>query len=261
MNITCLIVNYNCLFHTYNLLADIKKQTYNNYELIIVDQGSIEIGTHGYLDRWEADGHIVIRNKSNESLNQIWNDTIKYSHSPIVSFLNNDIRIPPNFLQDTWDIFDRERDVTCVIHPTNNPIFHVKDKLEYVVLEERTMQGWDFSFRKDDWIDIPADLKFYCGDDFIFENLYLREKKVAMALSSPITHLRSQTKKSELNKSRLDVDAEQDIINYKKLGFSHYLDMLNEYSKGRPPKNHWSSLKLQCKKKIFTFWQNWCLNR
>lgn len=235
--ITCLIVNLNCLNHVKNLINDLKKQTFKDFEIIMVDQNSIESGTKEYLESLKNNNNIkIIYNDYNKPLNKIWNEVIKASETDYVAFLNNDIRIPSNFLHDTVDIFNKERDVSIVIHPTNHPSYRKakKSSTEYVILNECSRQGWDFSFRKRDWVDIPDCLDFYCGDDFIFENVYMRNKKVAMAISSPIIHLLSQTRKNVLNKVIPNRNPNRDVENYKKLGYKHYLNLDDKFSKLEP---------------------------
>ena len=150
--------------------------------------------------------------------------------------MNNDIRIPSNFIYDTVNIFQINPEVDCVIHPTNHPEHATAtiNALQYSLLTERTRQGWDFSVRNSSWVEIPKELEFYCGDDFIFENIYLRGNLVAMALGSPIIHLLSQTRKSPLNKVIPNRNPVKDVETYKKLGFKHYLNILDKYSKIEP---------------------------
>lgn len=229
--ISCLIVNFNCLFHTKNLIEDLKRQTID-YDLTIVDQNSQESGTVEYFSSLPIK---FIRNNYNKPLNSIWNEFVTSTSNEICCFLNNDIRIPKNFLHDTSEIFSKESDVSCVIHPTNHPDWNVATKkLNYIILNEKIRQGWDFSFRRNDWVNIPSILDFYCGDDFIFENVYSKNKKVAVALSSPIIHLLSQTRKSPLNKIIPNRNPNKDIENYKGLGYQHYLDIPHKYSKISP---------------------------
>jgi glycosyltransferase involved in cell wall biosynthesis len=235
--ISCLIVNYNCLQHTKNLVNDLKNQNIDSFELFIVDQNSIEEGTDTFLDAMK-NNYTVIKNLYNRPLNHIWNDFVSTAAYPYCAFLNNDIRIPRNFLKDTVEIFEMEPDVSCVIHPTNHPDWDTaKSELSYDILEEKIRQGWDFSFRKSTWVDVPSVLDFYCGDDFIFENLYLQNNKVAVAKSSPIIHLVSQTRKSALNGIIPNRKPMQDIKNYKALGFNHYLEIPHKYSKIDPEIN------------------------
>lgn len=232
--ISCLIVNFNCLYHTKNLIKDIEKQEDVIYDITIYDQNSQEPGTKEFLEMIK-DKYNVIQNGFNRPLNHIWNEFVSNSKYDLCAFLNNDIRIPYNFLKDTINIFAIEKEVSCVIHPTNHPNWNsTKPTLHYSVLRPRTRQGWDFSFRKSDWVDIPQILEFYCGDDFIFEMIYRNERKVAIALSSPIIHLLSQTRKSEFNKVIPNRNPNRDVENYKSLGFSHGLGVIDKYTKIQP---------------------------
>lgn len=232
--ISCLIVNYNCLIHTKNLISDLESQIFDKFELILVDQNSHETGTTEFLDAIETK-YIVVRNSFNKPLNHIWNWFITIAKYDLCSFLNNDIRIPKNFLSDTIEIFNKESDVACVIHPTNHPNWQIaRKKLNYEILNERVRQGWDFSYRRNFWTPIPEILDFYCGDDFIFENIYLNNKKVAIALSSPIIHLLSQTRKSPLNVVIPNRNPIKDVQNYINLGFKHDLNLIDKYSKITP---------------------------
>ena len=58
--------------------------------------------------------------------------------------------------------------------------------------------------------------------------------KVAMATSSPVIHLLSQTRKSPLNKVIPNRNPMKDVANYKALGYNHYLNILHKYSKIEP---------------------------
>jgi len=237
--LSCLIVNFNCLNHTKNLIQDLEKQTYRKYKLTIVDQNSEEIGTKQFLNSSKIFGHTIIRNNHNKPLNRIWNEFVLASPYECCAFLNNDIRIPPNFLSDTKKIFDKEPNVSCVIHPTNHKDWQIaRKKLSYDILEDRTRQGWDFTVRKSTWIPIPETLDFYFGDDFIFENIYVNNRKVAMATSSPVIHLLSQTRKSPLNKVIPNRNPIKDVATYKSLGYDHYLNILDKYSKLEPEIEH-----------------------
>lgn len=232
--ISCLIVNFNCLQHTKNLVADLEAQNFQGFELIIVDQNSQEAGTKDFLDAMQSK-YIVVQNGYNKPLNHIWNWFAKVAQYDFCAFLNNDIRIPKNFLSDTVNIFMKEPDVACVVHPTNHPDWQIaRKKLDYVVLDERVRQGWDFSYRRAYWTPIPEILDFYCGDDFVFENTYLNNRKVAMALSSPIIHLLSQTRRSPLNRVIPNRNPNKDIENYRALGFTHNLGLIDKYSKVAP---------------------------
>jgi glycosyltransferase involved in cell wall biosynthesis len=234
------IVNRNCLNHTKNLMKDLSMQTNRNFDIFLIDNASTERGTEEFLKQIENNTpHKVIRNHRNISLNKIWNSYAHNSSYEFISFLNNDILIPTNFIDDTLNILQREKLVTCVIHATNHPSYSVaKKNLDYVVLDSnlRVRQGWDFTVRTCNWINIPDILQFYCGDDFIYEMIKRKNLKVAVALSSPIIHYQGQTRKNSPKEEdqRIRNVALNDINEYKKLGFPHIWEQLSPYSKIAP---------------------------
>lgn len=235
--ISCLIVNFNCLDYTRKLVQDVINQSYQDFDLLIVDQNSHEVGTEQFLSSFSGIHNIkVVRNSWNRPLNHIWNDFARDAKGKYLAFLNNDITIPPNFLSDTVAIFDKHHEVACVVHPTNHPNwgYYTPNELTYEILDEPVRQGWDFSYRACDWSPIPEILEFYCGDDYVFENVYHRGMKVAMATSSPIIHWLSQTRKSPLNPVIPNRNPNRDIDNYKKLGLVHRLGLIERFSNVAP---------------------------
>ena len=68
---------------------------------------------------------------------------------------------------------DKEPSVGFVNHVTNNITYSEwHDSLDYIVMETPYRQGWDPFFRKINFNEIPNNLKFYFGDDYIYSKLY-----------------------------------------------------------------------------------------
>jgi GT2 family glycosyltransferase len=191
-----LIVNINNLKYLKNLIKDLQSQT-APFKLTVVDQGSVEKGTYAYLNcigtmPFTDD---IIANKENKNLNLIWNKFYSRTTDSLLCFLNNDIRIPKNFVQNTIDIFLKEPKVGCVVHATNHPDYKKVTELSYVVLNEQIAQGWDFTILQSVYTPIPEDLVTFGGDDWLYSNMYKKGYKTAMALSSPIIHYHAQSRK------------------------------------------------------------------
>ena len=66
------IVNCNRLFYLKSCLESLLKSTsdYENKEIIVVDNASVEQGTREYLDEKESQGIVVIRNKERDPSNE-----------------------------------------------------------------------------------------------------------------------------------------------------------------------------------------------
>lgn len=231
--IDVLVVNLNCLWHTKNLVVDLYRQTGAEFRLTIVDQGSKEQGTKEYLDLLEASDITVVRNGKNIPLNWIWNQFVRQSDCKTICLLNNDIRIPSNFLSDINKILARDPKIGAVMHATNHPKYaRTLPQPEYVTFDHGFRQGWDICVRKECWKEIPKELKLYCGDDFLFENIYRMGYKVALATSSPIVHHLNQTRKNNRNISNRR--PLHDDKRYVALGYELRLVFPEDYTCVRP---------------------------
>jgi GT2 family glycosyltransferase len=200
-----------------------------------LDQDSIEEGTLEYLEhlRDTSELDIIVRkHNKNIPLNTVWNSYVSLSVKPYVCLLNNDIRIPPNFLQDVVDIFEKEPTVGAIMHPTNHPSYKkMLPELKYEILERgKYRQGWDICIRKEAWTPIPQFLTIYCGDDFVFENMYKKGYDYAVAISSPIVHYLGQTRKSKYNLELPERNPKKDIANYRSLGYVHHMVPPEDYT-------------------------------
>jgi GT2 family glycosyltransferase len=233
--IDVIIINLNCLDHTKNIIDDLRRQTFKQFDVTVLDQNSIEAGTHEFLDELRNDTVLnptVIRHNRNIPLNRLWNAYVHTSVHPILCLLNNDIRIPSNFLLDVANIFESDDTIGAVMHPTNHPQYRkIMPETKYEILERgKYRQGWDICIRKDAWTDIPENLTIYCGDDFVFENMYARGYNSAMAVSSPIIHYLGQTRKSKHNENLPERNPKQDVSNYRALGYVHHMVPPVEYT-------------------------------
>lgn len=229
-----LVVNINNLKYTRDCVDDLQKQNVP-FDLTIVDQNSTESGTKEWYEKLKKGGwhrtdcnlNIVLNDK-HEPLNHVWNLFYWTNKNDYLCFLNNDLRITDNFVRDGEEIFRLNEEVGAVVHPTNHPKYvRKKNKLVYEISRGRIKQGWDFTFRRDCYNEIPKVLKTYCGDDYLFEMLYQDGHQLAFALSSPILHYCSQSSKYRL-------EPPSDVPRYKKLGFKHDLVHNVQYTVVRP---------------------------
>lgn len=201
------IVNINRLEMTKQVVSDLFRQTHQ-FNLTIVDQGSTEPGTKEYLYSLREIPYIeVIYNDSNVDLNRLWNRLYRESNCPYLCFLNNDVRVPANFVEDIVNILDKEKSVGAVIHPTNHPDYQKTSKLNYAVLKDQIVQGWAFTLRREVYTVIPDDLKVFGGDDWLFVQMYRKHWKTAIALSAPIIHFHAKSRKYYKGDRQEEADA------------------------------------------------------
>lgn len=164
------VIDINNPKMTQDLLEDIYKQTYP-YRLKIFDNSPLNI-----------------------DLCRLWNDFYLSTTDPLLCFLNNDTRIPPNFISDTVEVFKKEPKVGCAVHISGNPN-NYGGHLNYRVPEGKFCQGWDFTIRREAYTIIPNDIRVFGGDDYLFSNLYIKGWKVAVIFSSPIIHYNAKSRR------------------------------------------------------------------
>lgn len=202
--ISVLLVNLNNLSYTKQCLEDLLNQDIV-FNLRLVDQNSSETGTKEFFDDFftkhsngEFYGKIdyleIFNTGFNKPLNYLWNDYTKESFTEFICLLNNDVKIAPNFLSSSISVLEKEPLVGFVNHVTNNLTYSSwSDSLEYVIMETPYRQGWDPTFRKSFYNQIPENLNFFYGDDFIYSKLYESGYKGAYILNSPMVHFERST--------------------------------------------------------------------
>ena len=206
-----IIVNINGLAYTKSVVQDLMTQT-SPFLATIYDQASTEPGTSEFLSSLEPPFEFV-QNTTNVGLNRLWNRHYETTTAPYLCFLNNDVRIPSNFVADTVAVLDAEPKVGCVIHSTNHPDYQVCGPLEYIIMHGPLIQGWDFTMRREAYYRIPDDLITFGGDDYLFAKLHKHRWKVAVVLSSPIIHYYARSRRY------YDGDRQAEAQTYQKYGF------------------------------------------
>lgn len=242
MRISVLVVNLNNLEYTKNCVLDLLSQEID-FNLTLIDQNSSEVGTFEYfmdLFNKHSNGLLnsrinvlsVYKNNENKPLNHIWNEFVSNCETEFICLLNNDVRLSPNFLSSSIDVFDREPLVSIVSHTTNTQKYSKwSNNLNYIVQNKPYRQGWDLIFRKNSYITIPEELKFFYGDDYIFSKIYENGYKGAYVTNSPIIHFERSTT-IEKNGQR---DCTNDSIKFNKLNLNiNNLSFNEEFSKWKP---------------------------
>ena len=143
MTINVLVVNLNNIGFTKDCIDDLLRQNINDFKITLVDQASTESGTKEYLDSITDSRVTIVRNEINTPLNHVWNWFSGYAKEDLLCFLNNDVRIPSNFIKDTVDVFKKEETVGIAVHSTNHILYCNKlDELKYeVMVHDKHMQG------------------------------------------------------------------------------------------------------------------------
>jgi len=228
--ISVLVVNLNNLEFTKNCVNDLMLQDCE-FNLTIIDQNSSEEGTKEYFSTLPSNIEFI-QNGQNTHLNQLWNWFVMKSNTPYICLLNNDVRIAPNFLSSAIQVFEKEPNVGFVNHVSNNKDYQEwSNTLDYKIIETPYRQGWDPIFRKECYNQIPQELSFFYGDDYIYSKLYSSGMKGAYVLNSPMIHFERSTtveKGGQRDASPDNLYFHQLDLDYKNMSF------VEELSKWKP---------------------------
>ena len=115
--VSVIILNWNGLKYTIECLESLKKITYPNYEVILVDNGS-KGNEADILEKKYKDYIKLIRNKENlgfaEGNNVAIREVIKEGKSDYILLLNNDIIVEPDFLDELVKYAKRHPEVGSI---------------------------------------------------------------------------------------------------------------------------------------------------
>ena len=233
MNISVLIVNLNNLEFTKKCIEDLKNQD-SEFSLTALDQNSSEEGTKEFFSFISSDIEFI-QNDHNKPLNQIWNWFVNKSNTPYICLLNNDVRLSPNFLSSAIKVLEKEPNVGFVNHVSNNKDYQEwSNELNYRIIDNPYRQGWDPIFRKECYTEIPNELSFFYGDDYIYSKLYSSGMKGSYVLNSPMIHFERSTTVEKGGQRDASLDGfffDQLDLEYKNMSF------VEDLSKWKPEFN------------------------
>jgi GT2 family glycosyltransferase len=228
-----LVINLDNIDFTKQCLIDLNNQKSKDFEVVLVDQNSTEVGTKEFLDSLNYDNLEIVRNPENYPLHHVWNWFAKTYQNEYLCFLNNDVELSTNFAESIIQVFEKEPYVGLVVHSSNHPdYFTESQELKYEIVKPFVnLQGWDFSLRNVLYPEIPEYLKTYCGDDYIFNFIYEKGFNLAYILNSPIIHYEGQSKKS------MKTNGYEDHVAFANNNNKHYLKVNLDFSKIKPTFN------------------------
>ncbi len=233
MKLRILVINLNNIDYTEACVEDLLRQTNRDFELVLFDQASTELHTHERLIHYQHEpGVKLIFNASNTPLNTVWNwfyETSRHQFE-LLCFLNNDVRLTRNFVDDTLALFEQEAYVGVAGHATNHENYQrAAPKLEYqIAARNKHLQGWDFTIRSSLYRPIPSILQTYCGDDYLFQQVYNSGYHLAYITSSPIIHYEGASKKDLREDGMLDTER------FLSLGLEKNLAINENFSRIKP---------------------------
>ena len=126
---TIIIVNWNGLIHLKDCLPSLKKQCYEDYELIVVDNASTD-GSMAYVKKLFSNAKII-QLKKNIGFAKPNNLAFKEAKGKYVLTLNNDIVLKKDFLQKMVAFLNRQCDSVYAVNP-KILYFHEREKINTI---------------------------------------------------------------------------------------------------------------------------------
>lgn len=188
----------------YNLISQLDKDPLVK-EVILIDN-SLQGFEHSSVKLK------LIVPKENLYVNPSWNIGVKKASEEIVAILNDDIVIPDNFCSRIADQMDPK--MGCIGFNIDN-IYETRDfitipECSNLLLEETMFRGnyWGIAifFYKSSYVEIPDDLKIFCGDDWLFLQNKISKRKNYIISGQNIYHYGSLSSSSKTLNSIGDND-------------------------------------------------------
>lgn len=106
---------YNAQDYLKNLLSDIQKQQNTNFEVILIDDGSID-GSRDICEEYvKNDSRFHYSYQQNQGVSAARNNGIKKAKGEYIIFLDSDDRIPQNCFKKFLEPFETKNDLDLVI--------------------------------------------------------------------------------------------------------------------------------------------------
>ena len=190
--ISIIVPVYNAERYIEQCIYSVLNQTFNDYELILIDDGSKD-GSLGLCEKLrEADSRIIIYSQKNKGVSTARNKGIELAQGDWISFLDSDDYFSQDYLSESYnsivnsDIdfliqgftrFNENGTLENNIRVESDDIVSAKDYYQIFEIQKFTNKGNPFSklFKtdiiKNNNITFPIDLTL--GEDLCFNLLYL----------------------------------------------------------------------------------------
>ena len=106
--ISVIVPVYNVAQYLEKSIASIQQQTYQNLEIILVDDGATDESGRLCEQIAEQDERVLVYRKENEGLSQARNDGLKQAHGDYVIFIDSDDYIHPEMIASLYQQLVKE---------------------------------------------------------------------------------------------------------------------------------------------------------
>ena len=163
-------------------IRSVISQTHNNWELLIIDDGSTDTSA-SICDSFSAeDARILVFHQNNGGVNSARAKGIDAASGDYISFLDADDTLPPDALEHMLDAFSEAADIVCC---GKKDCFYTKE--EYIIAlwkGEVKLALWSKLFRTALFkgVDYSLDRRLVMGEDLLLNAMIALEIKGARSI-------------------------------------------------------------------------------
>ena len=204
--ISVIIPCYNDGIYLPETIEKIKTQTFKNFEIIIVNDGSTDKKTISLLEKIKKEG-ITVLDKENGKMSSARNFGVKHAKGDLIVTVDSDDYFEPIFFQRAIEILDRDENIAVVSS-------YVKMFGEFS-LKSRPRGGGEFNFlfsnecsagamiRKSCWNEIGGyDEEMKLGyEDWEFYIRIVQKGWIVKIIPEYLTYYRQTKKSTRINKT------------------------------------------------------------
>lgn len=175
-------------------VRSVVEQTYPDLEIILVDDGSPD-NCGAMCEDWaRKDRRVKVVHKENGGLSDARNAGLAVATGSLVSFIDSDDWIEPEFLQTLYDALADAQIAECAIHlvdeagtilcdrgPAKSEVIEKSEALRRLILEEGVFQTvWNKLYRREVIDGILFEKGKYNEDDFWTYQVFDRAERLAL---------------------------------------------------------------------------------
>ncbi|WP_392340471.1 glycosyltransferase family 2 protein [Moritella marina] len=128
VKVSVVVPVYNVEKYITKCITSLMKQTFDNFEVLIIDDGSLDCSINIANDVITDDPRFTIYHKINGGLSDARNYGIERAEGEFISFLDSDDFYHPDFLKKMWDKINKEKSdiVICDVELVNESFVKVR---------------------------------------------------------------------------------------------------------------------------------------
>ena len=149
--VSIIVLNYNSNAYTIECLKSLKNQRYNNFEILLVDNGSKNDVFQNLVDQLSQFDHDLkiklIRSEHNLYFGAGNNKAIRMAKGEYICLLNNDTEVLPDFIEKMVDFLEKNSQVGMIspkikLHPDKDYIWTTGGQVNFKTSAVVTNRGY-----------------------------------------------------------------------------------------------------------------------